>query len=72
MGRYVDSDFSLLQPPLTENPGYNTWDARLWYKATVRLVPLLAIDNLTDARYMEPLGYEALGHRHTTAALERL
>ena len=31
IGRYVDSDFSSLQPPMLENPGYTTWDARFVY-----------------------------------------
>jgi outer membrane cobalamin receptor len=61
VGRFVDSDFSALQPPLLENPGYTTWDGRLSYKVTPRLTGLLSIDNLANAQYMEPLGYPALG-----------
>jgi outer membrane cobalamin receptor len=60
IGRFVDSDFSSLQPPLVVNPGFKTWDARLSYKATSQLACLVAIDNIGDADYMEPLGYQAL------------
>ncbi len=61
VGHYVDSDFSSLEPPILVNPGYTTWDARLSYDVTKQLRALLSIDNLTDADYMEPLGYQALG-----------
>jgi len=61
IGQYLDSDFSSLEPPLTENPGYTTWDARVSYRVTARLTALLSIDNLANANYMEPLGYQALG-----------
>src|SRR5262249_48740034 len=61
VGEYVDSDFSSLQPPLLVNPGYNTWDARGSVAITKQIAGLLAIDNIADAGYMEPLGYQALG-----------
>jgi vitamin B12 transporter len=61
VGRYVDSDFSAFYPPLTENPGYTTWDARFSYRLTSHVSALMAADNLADAHYMEPLGYPALG-----------
>ncbi len=61
IGQYVDSDFSSLQPPLLENPGYTTWDARLSYQLTRQIGATLAVDNLANADYMEPLGYQALG-----------
>jgi outer membrane cobalamin receptor len=60
IGRYVDSDFSSLVPPLVENPGHTTWDARVSWNVTPRVAATLAVDNLTDANYMEPLGYPAL------------
>lgn len=60
IGRFVDSDFSSLVPALLDNPGYATWDARVSFTATRRLTALLSIDNLLDADYMEPLGYQAL------------
>ncbi|HEX3704047.1 MAG TPA: TonB-dependent receptor [Vicinamibacterales bacterium] len=61
VGRFVDSDFSSLEPPLVSNPGYATWNARFSYDATAQLRVLLSIDNLANAEYMEPLGYPALG-----------
>jgi vitamin B12 transporter len=61
IGEYLDSDFSSLQPPLVENPGYTTWDVRASYRFGPRLTGLLSIDNLANADYMEPLGYPALG-----------
>lgn len=60
VGSYVDSDFASLQPPIVANPGYTTWDARLSFKLLPQLAVTGAIDNLTDADYMEPLGYPAL------------
>jgi outer membrane cobalamin receptor len=60
VGRSVDSDFSALQPPLVENPGYTTWDARATYAFTSHVGGLLAVDNIGDAEYMEALGYRAL------------
>jgi outer membrane cobalamin receptor len=61
VGEYLDSDFSSLEPPLVENPGYTTWDLRLSYRFLGRLTGLFSIDNLANADYMEPLGYPALG-----------
>ena len=61
IGEYVDSDFSSFQPPLVENPGYTVWDMRLAYRVTRVIRALLAIDNVANADYMEPLGYQALG-----------
>jgi vitamin B12 transporter len=60
LGRSVDSDFLSLQPPILERDGYATWDARVSIAIVPRAVFLLSIDNLTDADYMEPLGYPAL------------
>ena len=61
IGEYLDGDFSSLEPPLTENPGYTRWDARLSYQFAWKLTGLLSIDNLVNANYMDPLGYPALG-----------
>jgi len=61
VGRRVDSDFSALEPPITSNDGHTTWDVRASYRITDRLALTAAIDNLTNAAYMEPLGYPALG-----------
>jgi outer membrane cobalamin receptor len=60
IGRFVDSDFASLEPPMTQNPGYNTWDARVSWKLTARFGVTAAADNLGNADYMEPLGYPAL------------
>jgi outer membrane cobalamin receptor len=57
----VDSDFSSLEPPINLNEGHTTWDVRASYQISRRLAVTAAIDNLTDAEYMEPLGYPALG-----------
>ena len=61
IGRFVDSDFSSLEPPITENPGWTTWDARLSWRFAPPIVALLAIDNLANRQYQQPLGYPALG-----------
>jgi outer membrane cobalamin receptor len=61
VGRYVHSDFASLNPPLIENPGFTTWDARAIYKVMSQVSALLSIDNLANADYMEALGYPALG-----------
>ena len=61
VGRFVDSDFGLFDPPLTENAGHTTWDARLSLRLTPRISAILTIDNLTDAEYSEPFGYQPLG-----------
>ena len=60
IGSYVDSDFASLQPPVVNNPGYTTWDARLSYTLLSQLAVTAAIDNLGNADYMQPLGYPAL------------
>jgi vitamin B12 transporter len=60
IGRYVDSDFSALEPPILENAGRTTWDARMSYRVTSKVMGLLMIDNLTGLDYQEPLGYVAL------------
>ena len=58
---FVDSDCSSLQPPILEHPSYSTWDARLSFTVVPQAAILLSIDNLTNADYLEPLGYRALG-----------
>ncbi|OLC84900.1 MAG: hypothetical protein AUH72_00575 [Acidobacteria bacterium 13_1_40CM_4_65_8] len=60
IGRYVDSDFSSLQPPILTNDGYTTWNARVGWRVSRQLTGTVSIDNLADAEYMEPLGYPAL------------
>lgn len=61
VGRSVDSDFSALDPAITVNDGYKRWDLRGAYAITPRFTGTVAVDNLMNARYMEPLGYPALG-----------
>jgi outer membrane receptor protein involved in Fe transport len=63
VGSYVDSDFASLQPPITSNPGYTTWNAHVSYKLVAQLAITAAFDNLNNADYMEPLGYPALQRR---------
>ena len=48
IGKFVDSDFGLFNPPLVENPGHHTWDARFTLNVTSRLTGILSVDNLTD------------------------
>ena len=61
VGQRVDSDFSSLEPAITKNAAYTQWDARAAARLYRRMSVTLAIDNLTGARYLEPLGYPALG-----------
>ncbi len=60
IGRFVDSDFSSLEPSILENAGRTTWDGRASYRITSKVRGQLAIDNLTNRNYQEPLGYYAL------------
>ena len=60
IGRFVDSDFSSLEPSILENTGRTTWDARASVRVTSKVSGQLAIDNLTNRNYQEPLGYYAL------------
>ena len=61
VGAFVDSDFGLFNPPLTENPGHSIWQTRLSVAVTRQLSGILSIDNLTNADYSEPFGYQPLG-----------
>jgi vitamin B12 transporter len=61
VGRFVDSDFGLFDPVLTDSPGHTLWDARLSLRLTPRVSGILAIDNLTDVDFSEPFGYQPLG-----------
>lgn len=61
VGQRVDSDFSSLEPPMTVNTRHTRWDVRASYEISRGLAVTAAIDNLANARYMEPLGYPALG-----------
>ena len=43
------------------NDGYATWDVRAAYRLAGRVAVTVAGDNISDADYMDPLGYPALG-----------
>ena len=60
VGTFLDSDFGLFSPALTENPGHTTWDARVAVKVLPQLTGILSIDNLTNRDYSEPFGYQPL------------
>jgi vitamin B12 transporter len=60
IGTYVDSDFASFVPAILAGGNYSSWDARFAYKLTTKLSATAAIDNLTNAHYMQPLGYPVL------------
>jgi vitamin B12 transporter len=68
VGRRADSDFAALEPPLVSNDGYATWDVRAAYRITGPLSITAAVDNLSNADYMDPLGYPALGRAFRVGA----
>jgi len=61
VGRRVDGDFSSLEPPIVSNDGHAAWDLRAAYRLSSRVALTLAVDNVANADYMDPLGYPALG-----------
>jgi outer membrane cobalamin receptor len=61
IGQRVDSDFSSLVPAMVSNGRYAQWDLRAMIALTRTLSLTGAIDNLSDSRRMEPLGYPVLG-----------
>ena len=61
IGRFVDSDMGLFNPAFTENPGHTTWATRVSLALTRQVSAVLLIDNLTNADYSEPFGYQPLG-----------
>jgi len=61
VGAFADSDFSSLSPEILVNPGWTAWNARASVKVTRQFTATLALDNIGDHQYMEPLGYRALG-----------
>jgi vitamin B12 transporter len=58
-GRRNDSDFSSLVPAITSSGSYWLWRAQARVNLTSAATGYLRIENLTDAEYMEPLGYPA-------------
>jgi vitamin B12 transporter len=61
IGAYVDSDFASLEPAFTRNPGRTLWDARASFRFSTQVTGFVAVDNITDRNYQEPLGYLGLG-----------
>jgi outer membrane cobalamin receptor len=59
VGERVDSDFASLVPPMVSNDAYATWDIGGGYRFGRRLTAFARVDNVSDADYMEPLGYPA-------------
>ena len=60
VGRFVDSDFSSLEPAILQNSGRTVWNAQFSYRATAAMTGILSINNVTGRDYQEPLGYLAL------------
>lgn len=60
IGRFVDSDFSSLEPAILENAGRTLWNARASYRITAALTGIVSVDNVTGRDFQEPLGYLAL------------
>ena len=61
VGEFADSDFSSLSPEILVNPGWTVWNARAAVTVTRQFTATVAIDNIGDHQYMEPLGYRTLG-----------
>jgi outer membrane receptor protein involved in Fe transport len=59
VGESVDTDFNF--PTVSSNKGHATWNAGGEMRFARRTVGFVAIDNLFNNDYMEPLGYPALG-----------
>lgn len=60
IGRFVDSDFASLEPAFVRNAGWSTWDGRASWRLSGRAAALLAVDNIGNLNYQQPLGYLAL------------
>jgi hypothetical protein len=60
IGAFADSDFGLFNPPILENPGHKTWDARAAVRVAPHATAIVAIDNFTNADWSEPIGYQPL------------
>jgi vitamin B12 transporter len=58
-GRQVDSDFSALEPAITNADLPAVWTAGARYRWNGHVELRLRVENLTDADYMNPVGYEA-------------
>lgn len=60
VGRRVDSDFSLLVPPIISDPSYTKWDIGWSYRSSHRITYFGIFENVLNDRYMEALGFPAL------------
>ena len=58
-GRRVDSDFASLNPPILESNPPALWTLGVRLRVTRQTEGYLRIENLSNATYMDPLGYEA-------------
>jgi outer membrane receptor protein involved in Fe transport len=63
----VDSDFAELTPPMTSAPAHAIWTASARVRFRGRFDWSLRVENVTDERYMEPLGFPAWGRTVHTA-----
>ena len=59
VGERTDSDFVVLDPPIVRSDAYAVWSVGARVRATPRLEIFGRVENLTDADYMEPLGFLA-------------
>jgi outer membrane cobalamin receptor len=59
VGSRTDSDFVVFDPPIERADAYAIWTVGARVRATSRLEVFARVENLTDADYMEPLGFLA-------------
>jgi len=59
LGERSDSDFSALVPAMTTADALWLWRAQAHLRVTSEATAYVRVENLTDAAYMEPLGYPA-------------
>ncbi len=68
VGRRVDSDFSSLEPPITSDPSYTKWDIGWDYRSRHHITYFGIFENVLNQRYMEALGFPALGASYRAGA----
>lgn len=61
VGRRVDSDFGTFDPGFMELPRYAVWTVAGSYRVQAPIEIYARVENLTDADYMEPVGYLTWG-----------
>jgi outer membrane receptor protein involved in Fe transport len=71
VGRRTDSDFGSFTPALTELPGYAVWRIGARYALPRYVDVTFDVDNLTNADYMEPMGYLTLDRTFRVGARVR-